>query len=425
MNILVVGGGGREHALAWKLAEPAYVNCVYVAPGNAGTATEAKLQNIDLDPLDIAGLATFATENDCALTVIGPEAPLVAGIVDYFTAAGLPCFGPTRGAAQLEGSKSFSKDFLARHHIPTAAYAVFSELDPALAYVREQGAPIVVKADGLAAGKGVIVAMTLEEAEEAIRDMLADNKFGDAGAQVVVEGFLEGEEASFIVMVDGDNVLPMATSQDHKRIGDGDTGPNTGGMGAYSPAPVVTALVYQRIMERVILPTVKGMAEEGHSYTGFLYAGLMIDADDNPSVIEFNCRFGDPETQPILQRLQSDLVSHCQSALEGTLDTAVAQWDPRPAVGVVLAAGGYPNAYEKGHAIAGLDTPWPATTKVFHAGTQTQDGNIVTHGGRVLCVSALGNTIEEAIQLAYAGVDHINWQDMIFRQDIGWRAIDR
>ena len=356
MNILVVGGGGREHALAWKLAEPAYVNRVYVAPGNAGTATEAKLQNIDLDPLDIAGLAAFATENDCALTVIGPEAPLVAGIVDHFTAAGLPCFGPTRGAAQLEGSKSFSKDFLARHHIPTAAYAVFTALDPALAYVREQGAPIVVKADGLAAGKGVIVAMTLEEAEEAIRDMLADNKFGDAGAQVVIEGFLEGEEASFIVMVDGNNVLPMATSQDHKRIGDGDTGPNTGGMGAYSPAPVVTAVVYQRIMERVILPTVKGMAEEGHPYTGFLYAGLMIDADGNPYVIEFNCRFGDPETQPILQRLQSDLVAHCQSALERTLDTAAAQWDPRPAVGVVLAAGGYPNAYEKGHAIAGLDT---------------------------------------------------------------------
>ena len=425
MNILVVGGGGREHALAWKLAEPAYVNRVYVAPGNAGTATEAKLQNIDLDPLDIAGLAAFATENDCALTVIGPEAPLVAGIVDHFTAAGLPCFGPTRGAAQLEGSKSFSKDFLARHHIPTAAYAVFTALDPALAYVREQGAPIVVKADGLAAGKGVIVAMTLEEAEEAIRDMLADNKFGDAGAQVVIEGFLEGEEASFIVMVDGNNVLPMATSQDHKRIGDGDTGPNTGGMGAYSPAPVVTAVVYQRIMERVILPTVKGMAEEGHPYTGFLYAGLMIDADGNPYVIEFNCRFGDPETQPILQRLQSDLVAHCQSALERTLDTAAAQWDPRPAVGVVLAAGGYPNAYEKGHAIAGLDTPWPETTKVFHAGTQTQEDQIVTQGGRVLCVSALGNTIEDAIQLAYAGVDHISWQDMIFRQDIGWRAIDR
>ena len=425
MNILVVGGGGREHALAWKLAEPAYVNCVYVAPGNAGTATEAKLQNIDLDPLDIAGLAAFATENDCALTVIGPEAPLVAGIVDRFTAAGLPCFGPTRDASQLEGSKSFSKDFLVRHHIPTAAYAVFTELNPALAYVREQGAPIVIKADGLAAGKGVIVAITLEEAEDAIRDMLADNKFGEAGAQVVIEGFLEGEEASFIVMVDGENVLPMATSQDHKRIGDGDTGPNTGGMGAYSPAPVVTEAVYQRIMERVILPTVKGMAKEGHPYTGFLYAGLMIDTEGNPSVIEFNCRFGDPETQPILQRLQSDLVSHCQSALKGALDTAVAQWDPRPAVGVVLAAGGYPNAYEKGHVITGLDTLCPATTKVFHAGTQTQDGNIVTHGGRVLCVSALGNTIEEAIQLAYAGVDHISWQDMIFRQDIGWRAIDR
>ena len=425
MNILVVGGGGREHALAWKLAEPAYVNCVYVAPGNAGTATEPKLQNIDLDPLDIAGLAAFATEQDCVLTVIGPEAPLVSGIVDHFTAAGLPCFGPTRGAAQLEGSKSFSKDFLARHHIPTAAYAVFTALDDALAYVREQGAPIVIKADGLAAGKGVIVAMTLEEAEDAIRDMLADNKFGEAGAQVVIEGFLEGEEASFIVMVDGKNVLPMATSQDHKRIGDGDTGPNTGGMGAYSPAPVVTEVVYQRIMERVILPTVKGMAKEGHPYTGFLYAGLMIDAEGNPSVIEFNCRFGDPETQPILQRLQSDLVSHCQFALKGALDTAVAQWDPRPAVGVVLAAGGYPNAYGKGHVITGLDTPWPASTKVFHAGTQAKGDTIVTHGGRVLCVSALGNTIEEAIQSAYAGVDHISWQDMIFRQDIGWRAIDR
>ena len=425
MNILVVGSGGREHALAWKLAAPDSVSRVFVAPGNAGTALEPKLDNVALDPMDIEGLAAFAKQNDCALTVIGPEAPLVAGIVDHFTEQGLACFGPTAGAAQLEGSKSFTKDFLARHNIPTASYAVFTEIEPALAYVREQGAPIVIKADGLAAGKGVIVAMTLDEAEAAIHDMLADNKFGDAGARVVVEGFLEGEEASFIVMVDGENVLPMATSQDHKRIGEGDTGPNTGGMGAYSPAPVVTDAVHNKVMEQVIWPTVRGMAAEGHPYTGFLYAGLMIDAEGNPSVIEYNCRFGDPETQPIMHRLQSDLSALCLAALDQRLDRHTAQWDPRPAVGVVLAAGGYPGSYEKGHVISGLERDWDVTTKVFHAGTRQEGNAITTQGGRVLCVSALGDSIREAIEAAYRGVDQIGWEGMVCRRDIGWRAIDR
>ena len=425
MKILVVGGGGREHALAWKLSQPDYVTRVFVAPGNAGTAAEPKLENIALDPLDIEGLANFAAEQDCALTVIGPEAPLVAGIVDHFAARGLPCFGPSAGAAQLEGSKAFTKDFLARHNIPTASYAVFTDVDEALSYVREQGAPIVIKADGLAAGKGVIVAMTLDEAETAVRDMLADNKFGDAGARVVIEGFLEGEEASFIVMVDGTHVLPMATSQDHKRIGEGDTGPNTGGMGAYSPAPVVTNAVHEKVMSQVILPTVRGMAAEGHAYTGFLYAGLMIDSHGNPSVIEYNCRFGDPETQPIMHRLQSDLVALCQAALAGQLDEVSAEWDPRPAVGVVLAAGGYPGAYEKGQPIVGLASDWADTTKVFHAGTRLVEGDVVTDGGRVLCVSALGDSITDAISNAYAGVDLIFWEGMTCRRDIGWRAVDR
>lgn len=425
MKILVVGGGGREHALAWKLSQPDYVTRVYVAPGNAGTTAEPKLENIDIDPLDIEGLARFAEAQGCELTVIGPEAPLVAGVVDHFTARGLACFGPSAGAAQLEGSKAFTKDFLARHQIPTASYAVFSEIEAALSYVRKQGAPIVVKADGLAAGKGVIVAMTLEEAETAVRDMLAENKFGDAGARVVIEGFLEGEEASFIVMVDGTHVLPMATSQDHKRIGEGDTGPNTGGMGAYSPAPVVTDSVHDKVMAQVILPTVRGMAAEGHAYTGFLYAGLMIDSDGNPAVIEYNCRFGDPETQPILHRLQSDLVALCQAALDRRLDEVDAQWDPRPAVGVVLAAGGYPGSYEKGQPISGLDSDWAETTKAFHAGTRTEGPQTVTAGGRVLCISALGESIPDAIANAYAGVDLISWKDMTYRRDIGWRAIDR
>ena len=421
----MVGGGGREHALAWKLSQPDYVTRVYVAPGNAGTTAEPKLENIDIDPLDIEGLARFAEEQGCELTVIGPEAPLVAGVVDHFTARGLACFGPSAGAAQLEGSKAFTKDFLARHQIPTASYAVFSEIEAALSYVRKQGAPIVVKADGLAAGKGVIVAMTLEEAETAVRDMLAENKLGDAGARVVIEGFLEGEEASFIVMVDGTHVLPMATSQDHKRIGEGDTGPNTGGMGAYSPAPVVTDSVHDKVMAQVILPTVRGMAAEGHAYTGFLYAGLMIDSDGNPAVIEYNCRFGDPETQPILHRLKSDLVALCQAALDRRLDEVDAQWDPRPAVGVVLAAGGYPGSYEKGQPISGLDSDWAETTKVVDAGTESEGPQTVTAGGRVLCISALGESIPDAIANAYAGVDLISWKDMTYRRDIGWRAIDR
>ncbi len=425
MNILVVGSGGREHALAWKLAEPDSVNRVFVAPGNAGTALEPKLENVALDPIDIEGLAAFAARNDCALTVIGPEAPLVAGIVDHFIERGLACFGPTAGAAQLEGSKSFTKDFLARHNVPTASYAVFTEVEDALGYVREKGAPIVIKADGLAAGKGVIVAMTIDEAEAAVQDMLADNKFGAAGARVVVEGFLEGEEASFIVMVDGENVLPMATSQDHKRIGDGDTGPNTGGMGAYSPAPVVTDEVHAKVMEQVILPTVRGMAAEGLPYTGFLYAGLMIDAEGNPSVIEYNCRFGDPETQPIMHRLRSNLATLCLAALDHTLDQHTVQWDPRPAVGVVLAAAGYPSSFEKGHRISGLDSPWPASIKVFHAGTRYDNGAVTTQGGRVLCVSALGDSVREAINTAYRSVDQISWDGMICRRDIGWRALKR
>ena len=430
MNILVIGSGGREHALAWKLAEPDSVTRVFVAPGNAGTAQEPKLENVPLDPMDIESLAQFAKTQDCALTVVGPEAPLVAGIVDHFTEHGLACFGPTAGAAQLEGSKSFTKDFLARHTIPTASYAVFTEVEPALDYIHQQGAPIVIKADGLAAGKGVVVAMTLAEAEAAIHDMLSDNKFGDAGARVVVEGFLEGEEASFIVMVDGEHVLPMATSQDHKRIGEGDTGPNTGGMGAYSPAPVVTDDVHTKIMEQVILPTVRGMASEGHPYTGFLYAGLMIDEEGSPFVIEYNCRFGDPETQPIMLRLQSDLTELCDAALDGRLNQTEAQWDARASLGVVLAAGGYPNDYAKGDVISGLDAADAAAAqgdqKVFHAGTANNaQGDVTTSGGRVLCATALGSTVAEAQAKAYALAELIQWKGCFMRRDIGYRAIAR
>jgi len=425
MNILVIGSGGREHALAWKAAQSADVETVYVAPGNAGTGQEAGLENVPIDVMDFAALADFAEQNGVGLTIVGPETPLVAGVVDYFQARGLRCFGPNKGAAQLEGSKAFTKDFLARHNIPTAAYANFTELEPALAYLRQQGAPIVVKADGLAAGKGVIVAETLEQAEEAVTDMLAGNAFGAAGCRVVIEEFLPGEEASFIVIVDGKNVLPMATSQDHKRIGEGDTGPNTGGMGAYSPAPVVDAVVHQRIMEQVILPTVAGMAAEGNDYTGFLYAGLMIDAAGQPRVIEYNCRFGDPETQPIMLRLQSDLVSLCNSALDGTLDTVDARWDPRCAIGVVLAAGGYPGDYATGTPIHGLDAVHGDTIKVFHAGTTSAGQEIVTSGGRVLCVTALGENITAAQQACYEAADKISWDGMILRRDIGWRAIAR
>ncbi len=425
MKILVIGSGGREHALAWKAAQSPLADKVYVAPGNAGTALEAKLENVDISADAIDELLRFALSQEIGLTIIGPEAPLVNGIVNTFSAAGLRCFGPSRMAAQLEGSKSFTKDFLARHEIPTADYQTFTDLDPALTYLQQVGAPIVIKADGLAAGKGVIVAMELETAEAAVRDMLAGNAFGEAGSRVVIEEYLEGEEASFIVMADGQHVLEMATSQDHKRVGDGDTGLNTGGMGAYSPAPVVTEAVRQRIMQEVILPTIKGMAKEGHPYTGFLYAGLMITADGTPKVIEYNCRFGDPETQPIMLRMRSDLVAHCLAALEQQLDQEKADWDSRAAVGVVLAAGGYPGSYNKGHPISGLPEPESETSKVFHAGTDLQDDQIVTAGGRVLCATALGESVTEAQQRAYELTRSIHWQDVYFRNDIGYRAIAR
>lgn len=424
MKILVIGSGGREHALAWKAAQSADVETVFVAPGNAGSATENKLQNVDIDVMNFEALSTFAKENKIELTIVGPEAPLVEGVVDYFSEQGLKCFGPSKGAAQLEGSKAFTKDFLARHNIPTADYQAFTEVEPALAYVREKGAPIVVKADGLAAGKGVIVAEDLATAEEAITDMLSGNAFGDAGCRVVIEEFLEGEEASFIVIADGVNVLPMATSQDHKRAADGDKGLNTGGMGAYSPAPVVTETVYQRIMDEVIYPTIKGMAEEGNSYTGFLYAGLMITSDGTPKVIEYNCRFGDPETQPIMMRLESDLGELCLAAINKTLDSHEAKWDPRPAVGVVLAAGGYPGSYAKGKVISGLESE-VENAKVFHAGTKLDGDNVVTSGGRVLCATALGDTITNAQQNAYELVKKISWEDVYYRTDIAYRAIER
>ena len=426
MDILVIGNGGREHALAWKAAQSELADTVYVAPGNAGTALEPGIENIDIGVGDIDELKRFALEREIGLTIVGPEAPLVDGIVDAFTAAGLRCFGPGKQAAQLEGSKSFTKEFLARHGIPTADYRVFTEIEPALAHIAEQGAPIVVKADGLAAGKGVIVAMDQETAEAAVRDMLAGNAFGDAGHRVVIEEYLEGEEASFIVMADGRHVLPMATSQDHKRVGDGDTGPNTGGMGAYSPAPVVTEEVYRRIMDEVITPTIQGMASEGRPYTGFLYAGLMITAGGAPKVIEYNCRFGDPETQPIMLRLRSDLVAHCLAALEGTLDQQHAEWDPRPALGVVLAAGGYPGDYTRGLPIQGLPQEPEPDRKVFHAGTAlNEQGIVVTSGGRVLCATALGDTVREAQQAAYDLASRISWDGMFYRKDIGYRAINR
>ncbi len=425
MNILVIGSGGREHALAWKAAQSPDADRVFVAPGNAGTAREAGLENVDIDVMDLNALADFATSNQVGLTIVGPEAPLVAGIVDLFRERGLRVFGPSAGAAQLEGSKAFTKDFLARQKIPTADYANFTDVNAALAYVRTQGAPIVIKADGLAAGKGVIVAMTLDEAETAICDMLSANVFGEAGSRVVVEEFLAGEEASFIVMVDGENVLAMATSQDHKRVGDGDTGPNTGGMGAYSPAPVVTPDIHKRIMDEVIYPTVNGMAAEGHPYTGFLYAGLMIDAAGTPKVIEFNCRFGDPETQPIVMRLQSDLVALCDAAIDGKLDLCESLWDERAAVGIVMAAGGYPADYRKGDVISGLPQSDNQEAKVFHAGTTLRNDEVVTNGGRVLCVTALGHTVTEAQQRAYKLAKQVQWQGAFYRTDIAYRAIAR
>jgi phosphoribosylamine--glycine ligase len=425
MKILVIGSGGREHALAWKLAQSRRVSEVLVAPGNAGTAGEAKCRNVAIAANDIDGLLALVAREGVALTVVGPEGPLVAGVVDRFRAAGHRIFGPTAAAAQLEGSKAFAKDFLARHGIPTAHYAVHTDLDAALAYVREKGAPIVIKADGLAAGKGVIVAMTLAEAEAAITDMLAGNAFGAAGSRVVIEEFLQGEEASFISIVDGATALPMATSQDHKRVGDGDRGPNTGGMGAYSPAPVVTPEVHARVMREVVEPTVRGMAADGVPFTGFLYAGLMIDASGAPKVIEFNVRFGDPETQPVMLRLQSDLVDLVEATIAGRLAGVEAKWDPRPSLGVVMAAEGYPGTPRSGDVISGWDVPDVPDTKVFHAGTTLEGEHVVTAGGRVLCVCALGDSVADAQKRAYAELAGISWHGEFHRHDIGWRAIER
>lgn len=426
MNVLVIGSGGREHSLAWKAAQSPSVNRVFVAPGNAGTAREPALSNVAIDTMDFASLADFAEANDVGLTLVGPEAPLVAGVVDYFRSRNLPCFGPSKAAAQLEGSKSFTKDFLKRHKIPTASYQTFTDVEAAKAYIRAEGAPIVIKADGLAAGKGVVVASTEAEAEAAVDAMLAGNKFGDAGHRVVIEGFLAGEEASFIVMVDGTNILPMATSQDHKARDDGDKGPNTGGMGAYSPAPVVSEAIWERAMEQIIRPTVAGMAADGNTYTGFLYAGLMISPTGSIDVVEFNCRFGDPEAQPVMMRLQSDLVEHCLAAVNGTLDEQTAEWDARPAVGVVLAAGGYPESYASGEVISGLDEAnEDSSAKIFHAGTKLDGDQVVTSGGRVLCAVALGESVAQAQRRAYSLAEGITWKDVYSRSDIGHRAIAR
>ncbi|MEN8216672.1 MAG: phosphoribosylamine--glycine ligase [Pseudomonadota bacterium] len=421
MKILIIGSGGREHALAWKAAQSEKVQKVFVAPGNAGTAQEPKLENVPTE--DIQSLVNFAQQNAIDLTIVGPERPLVAGIVDEFQQLGLRCFGPSKAAAQLEGSKAFTKDFLSRHNIPSAAYANFTDIDKATAYIHQVGAPIVVKADGLAAGKGVIVAQTENEAIAAVQNMLAGNAFGEAGHRVVIEEFLQGEEASFTCMVDGEHILPLATSQDHKTRDDGDKGPNTGGMGAYSPAPVVTKEIHARIMSDIIEPTVRGMAAEGRPYTGFLYAGLMIDARGNPKILEYNCRFGDPETQPILLRLRSDLVELCQAALDKRLHEVKAEWDSRAALGVVLAAGGYPAHYDKGLIINGLSEAAALEGKIFHAGTRAEKGKIVTAGGRVLCACALGETVHEAQSKAYALVKQIRWEGVYYRTDIGHRYI--
>jgi len=425
MKVLVVGSGGREHALAWQAVKSINVEKVFVAPGNAGTATEPGVENIPISVNDLDGLLGFAREQGIDLTIVGPEDPLVNGIVDRFSAAGLACFGPSAAAAQLEGSKSFAKDFMSRHGIPTAAYGKFTEVEPAVEFIRSQGAPIVVKADGLAAGKGVIIAETTTQAEAAVLDMLAGNAFGDAGHRVVIEEFLEGEEASFIVMADGRNILPLATSQDHKAMGDGDTGPNTGGMGAYSPAPVVDAAMHQRAMEEVIRPTIEGMAADGSPFTGFLYAGLMISPAGELKVLEYNVRFGDPETQPVLMRLESDLTGLCLAAVRGQLDQLHASWDPRACLGVVMAAGGYPGPYGKGFPIRGLDHDFDPHVKVFHAGTALSEDGIVTSGGRVLCVCALGDTVTQAQAEAYRACREITWEGAYLRKDIGYRAINR
>ncbi len=425
MKVLVIGSGGREHALAWRLAQSARVDKIWVAPGNAGTAVEPKCENLAIAADDIEQLLLFAQDNEIDLTVVGPEAPLVAGIVNRFSAAGLKCFGPSAWCAQLEGSKAFAKDFMARHAIPTAAYGVFNEIPAAIDFVRKQGAPIVIKADGLAAGKGVIIAQTIAEAELAIDSMLAGNAFGEAGHRVIIEEFLTGEEASFIVMADGKHALALATSQDHKAVGDGDIGANTGGMGAYSPAPVVTAAINDRVMREVIQPVINGMAAEGHPFTGFLYAGLMIDSSDEFKVLEFNVRFGDPETQPIMQRLLSDLSALCEAAIDGRLDQTQALWDPRPALGVVLAAGGYPESYASGFEVVGLDNNFGKDVKIFHAGTRIKNDKTITNGGRVLCVSALGDSVSAARESAYSACQQIHWQGSFCRSDIGHRAIKR
>jgi phosphoribosylamine---glycine ligase len=426
VKILVVGGGGREHALAWKAARSPLAERVYVAPGNAGTAREPGCENVAIDAADIAALADFAAARQVGLTIVGPEVPLVAGIVDEFSRRGLKCFGPSAACARLEGSKAFSKAFFERHGIPTAAWRDFNDAEAACEYIRARSAPIVVKADGLAAGKGVVVARTVAEAEAAVRDMLSGNRFGDAGARVVVEECLVGEEASFIAMVDGAHILPLASSQDHKARDDGDRGPNTGGMGAYSPAPVVDAALHRRIMREVMEPTVAGLAADGTPYTGFLYAGIMVDAHGAPKVLEFNCRFGDPETQPILFRMKSDLVALCLAALEGGLDGASCEWDARASLGVVLAAAGYPESYRKGDPISGLDADAGRDdVKIFHAGTRTEHGQVLTSGGRVLCAVALGDGVAEAQRKAYELAARIHWDGAFYRRDIGWRALAR
>ena len=423
LKVLVVGSGGREHALAWKLAQDPNVAQVFVAPGNAGTAGEPKVANIPISVEDIEGLMHFAQHNAIDLTIIGPEMPLVMGIVDRFQEAKLNCFGPSQQAAQLEGSKVFCKNFLKRHHIPTAAYGVFTEIEPAKQFAANQSYPLVIKASGLAAGKGVVITYSLEHAMQTIEDMLAGNLVGTAGNEIVIEAFLEGQELSFIAMVDGDHVLPLATSQDHKTRDDGDKGPNTGGMGAYSPAPFADESLQQAIMQKVMYPTVRGMKAEGTPFVGFLYAGLMISPKGEINVLEFNCRFGDPETQPILMRLQSSLVSLCLGALKGELASCHIEWDPRPAIGVVLASGGYPGDYEKGKVITGLPVLNNSEAKVFHCGTIKNGGDIVTNGGRVLCVTALGNTLQEAQDNAYTACHHISFDGCFFRTDIGYKAL--
>lgn len=425
MKVLIVGGGGREHALAWKAAQSDQVEVVFVAPGNAGTATEPKLSNVAIGTEDVKGLIGFAQSENIDLTIVGPENPLVAGIVDEFNAAGLRCFGPTKKASILEGSKSFTKSFLKRHNIPTGDYQDFTDQQAAIDYIKTKNIPIVIKADGLAAGKGVIIAQTEEEAISTINDMLSGNKFGEAGHRVVIEEYLEGEEASFIVMSDGENILPLASSQDHKARDEGDKGPNTGGMGAYSPASIVTDEIHDRIMREVIEPTVRGMADEDRKYSGFLYAGLIIANDGTPNVLEFNCRFGDPETQPIMMRLKSDLVTLCNVALDGKLNEVSVEWDDRAALGVVLVSAGYPDSVSKGDVINGLDNSFDETVKVFHAGTREDNGNIVTAGGRVLCVTGLGEGVTQAQEATYDAIRNINWEGMFYRKDIGYRAVGR